>query len=64
MALSERTPWEATKLQGNLSIPFRGMHQSIWLLVYVLVYTLVCGLCWEKNWRGREKGRERKLASV
>lgn len=54
MTLSEHTPWEAAKLQGNLSIPFRGMPQSIRLLIYVLVYTLGCGL-WEGDWRG--KGR-------
>lgn len=59
MALSERIPWETTKLQGNLSIPFRGMHQSIRLLVYVLAYTRGYGLWWEENWsvtEGREVG--------
>lgn len=61
MALSERTLWETTKLQGNLSIPFRGMHQSIWLLVYVLADTLGCSLWWEGNWSGE---RVEKLVPV
>lgn len=52
MTLSEHTPWEAAKLQGNLSIPFRGMHQSIRPLVYMLVYTLGCVLWWEGDWSG------------
>lgn len=53
MTLSEHTPWEAAKLQGNLSIPLRGMHQSIRLLVYMLVYTLGCDLWGEGDWSRR-----------